>query len=261
MVGLPNNAGEQALYACQRELLGLFETLIDVIFCAKDLDGVYLEVNSAFVRRTGRRSKRDVIGTTAAEHFRPELAERYADQDRQVIAEGAPLHDQLELIRRPDGRLGWYLTTKIPVRGETDAVVGLVSVSRDLVLPSSPDDEWSRSVQRVVEHCRTHLDSALTLDELARVAGCSRSQLGRRVKRVLGVSPTQHVLRVRVEAATRMLAESDMPIVDVAGRCGFYDQSDFTKRFARLTNRTPAQFRTDARASAARGIIDAGPFS
>ena len=43
-----------------------------------------------------------------------------------------------------------------------------------------------------------------------------------------------------------MLAETDTPIATIAGDCGFYDQPDFTRRFARLTGTTPAQFRAHA---------------
>ena len=46
-----------------------------------------------------------------------------------------------------------------------------------------------------------------------------------------------------------VLAETDATIADVAARCGFYDQPDFTRRFARLTNATPAQFRATAKAA------------
>lgn len=258
MVGLPNKHADGALWDCQPELVGLLETLVNVIFCAKDREGRYVEVNSAFVRRTGRRSKREVIGTTAADHFRPELAERYDEQDREVFDSGAPLHDRLELIRRPDRRLGWYLTTKIPVADADGHIVGLVSVSRDLVTVAPEDDERFASVSAFVERCAEGFDGPLRLADLAGHAGCTENQLERRVKRVLGVSPMQHLLRVRVEAATRLLAETDMPIAEVATRCGFYDQPDFTRRFARLTNTTPAQFRDDARASDAAGRGDRG---
>ena len=74
MVGVSHNAPHEGLFSCQPELIGLFETLVNVIFCAKDLEGRYVEVNSAFVRRTGRSSKGEVIGTTARDHFIAELA-------------------------------------------------------------------------------------------------------------------------------------------------------------------------------------------
>lgn len=243
MVGVPHNDGD--LFACQPELLGLFETLINVIFCAKDRAGTYVAVNSAFVRRTGRASMADVIGTCAADHFGPELAERYEEQDAHVFEAGAPLYDELELIRRTDGELGWYLTTKLPVRDDTTAVIGLVSVSRDLVAPSD-DNIGLENLRGVVQHVQEHHPGPIRVADLARVAACSEAQLERRMKRVFGVTATQHILRVRVEAATRLLADTALPIAQVAAACGFYDQPDFTRRFARLTGTTPAQFRAHA---------------
>jgi PAS domain S-box-containing protein len=253
MVGVSHNAPHEGLFSCQPELIGLFETLVNVIFCAKDVEGRYVEVNSAFVRRTGRSSKGEVIGTTARDHFIAELAERFEEQDEEVFASGEPLFDELELIRRPNGELGWYLTTKLPVRGGSAdrSLVGLVSVSRDLVVPSDTDI-GAGGLREVVRHVQDHFGEPIRVADLARVAGFGEAQLERRMKRVFGVTATQHVLRVRVEAATRLLADTNEPIATVAARCGFYDQPDFTRRFARLTNATPAQFRSSSRAAEAR---------
>ncbi|MEM9201300.1 MAG: AraC family transcriptional regulator [Actinomycetota bacterium] len=254
MVGVPHNAPHDGLFSCQPELLGLFETLINVIFCAKDLDGRYVEVNTAFVRRTGKASKGEVIGTTADDHFIAELAQRFKEQDAEVFASAEPLYDELELIRRTNGELGWYLTTKLPVR-QADGdrlVVGLVSVSRDLVAPSD-SDIGAEGLRDVVHHVQEHFGESIRVADLTAVAGFSEAQLERRMKRVFGVTATQHVLRVRVEAATRLLAETDEPLAAVAARCGFYDQPDFTRRFSRLTNATPAQFRSAAKAADGSG--------
>ena len=251
MVGVPHNGPSDGLFACQPELIGLFETLINVIFCAKDLDGRYVEVNTAFVRRTGKSAKGEVIGTTARDHFIADLADRFEEQDTEVFTSGEPLYDELELIRRTNGDLGWYLTTKLPVRdpGGDRPVVGLVSVSRDLVMPSDADI-GAEGLRGVVRHVQDHFGEPIRVADLTAVAGVNEAQLERRLKRVFGVTATQHVLRVRVEAATRLLAETGDPIADIAARCGFYDQPDFTRRFARLTGATPAQFRAVARAAA-----------
>ncbi len=236
------------VFPCQTELIALFETLINVMFCVKDLDGRYIEVNSAFVRRTGKRSKRDVIGTKATDHFIPELAIRYEEQDDAVFETGEPLLDQLELIRRPSGDLGWYLTTKLPVSDadEPSRLVGLVSVSRDLLAPSEENISLER-LQNIVTYVREHLSETIRVAELAAVAECSESQLERRMRKVFGLAATQYVLRVRVDTAAKMLLETDEPIATIAALCGFYDQPNFTRRFARLTNATPAQFRTEHR--------------
>lgn len=244
----PTKDGRPTVFPCQTELIALFETLVNVMFSVKDLDGHYLEVNTAFVRRTGKRSKRNVIGTRATDHFVPELADRYEEQDRHVFDTREPLLDQLELIRRPNGELGWYLTTKLPVSTPEDrtTLVGLVSVSRDLTVPSDENIAIER-LQDVVVRVRESLGETIRVATLAEVAGCSESQLERRMRKVFGLSATQYVLRVRVETAAKLLTETDTSIAEIATRCGFYDQPDFTRRFARLTNATPAQFRTESR--------------
>lgn len=249
-----HNDDRSKVFPCQTELIALLEALVNVMFSVKDLDSRYLEVNSAFVRRTGKKSKRDVIGTRATDHFLPELAERYEEQDRQVFGTGEPLLDQLELIRRPNGGLGWYLTTKLPVSDANDpaTVVGLVSISRDLDAPSDENIALER-LQNVVNYVRENLQETIRISTLAEIADCSESQLERRMRKVFGIAATQYVLRVRVDTAAKLLIETDQPIAAIAATCGFYDQPNFTRRFARLTNATPAQFRTENRRNAAHG--------
>ena len=135
-------------FACQDELIELFGLLVNVMFCMKRTDLTYVEVNAAFVRRTGRRSKRDVIGRTAADLFVPELAERYEEQDARVFATGEPLRDELELIAREDGTLGWYLTSKLPVAAvdAPDALAGLVSVRAN----------WPAKTEMASGRCSSH---------------------------------------------------------------------------------------------------------
>ena len=225
------------------ELLALFETLVNVMFCIKDADGVYVEVNTAFVRRTGRSSKREVIGQRAYDLFAKERADLYEEQDRTVIAGRGALRDELELIRRPNGGLGWYLTSKRAVSDSSgSSLVGLVSVSRDLETPTD-HGVGIESLQPLVVHVRENLHEPLRTSDLAEVVGCSVDQLDRRVRKVFGLTPKQYVLRVKVDRAMELLATTHASISEVAVNSGFYDQSDFSKRFARITGRTPLQFR------------------
>lgn len=237
----------------QDELVSLFDVLVDVMFCVKLRDGTYHHVNDAFVRRSGRTSVGEVVGRRASEIFIPELAERYEEQDSHVFETGESLRDELELIWRPTGELGWYLTTKLPILDD-DEVVALASVSRDLKTPTS-ERISVESLQHVVGHVRDHLAEPIRVADLAEVAGCSADQLDRRMKRVFGLTPKQYVLRVRVERVAQLLTDTDTPLADIAASTGFYDQSDMTRRFARLTNHTPAQFRSSAldRASGRQG--------
>jgi len=236
---------EREPFVVQGAVVELFESLVDVIFCAKDTGFRYVAVNLAFVRRTGRRSRREVLGARAADVFAEAPAERYEEQDRRVFASRRPLRDELELIRRPDGTMGWYVTTKIPVV-ESGEVTGLVSLSRDLRRPSEETVEVA-ALSSVVRLVREHDESVrpLVVADLARSAGCSPDQLQRRMRRVFGITPTQYLLRERVDRAARLLADGQESIATVAARCGFYDQAQLTRHFGRFMGLTPAQYRSE----------------
>jgi AraC-like DNA-binding protein len=233
--------GEALLAALSPEMLALMDDLSATMFCAKDVTGRYVAVNQVFVDRTRERSRRDVVGRRAQDLFVPELAEHYARQDREVLGSGRALRGVLELIRRPGGVPGWYLTSKVPVRVH-GVVVGLLSASEDL-RSHDADDVAVGSVSRVVDLVRERMSGPLTVTELAAAAGCSTSTLDRRVRRVFGLSPQQLVLRTRIDHAATLLASTGVPIAEVATACGFYDQAAFTRTFGRLTGETPAQFR------------------
>ncbi len=229
----------------ERQLLGLFDDLINVMFCAKDLEGRYTNVNQAFVRRSGQKSKRDVLGRRARDLFSKALAERYEEQDTRVFTDDTVLRDELELIRRPDGSLGWYLTTKRPVHDPTGAVVGLVSVSRDLITPDERGIAME-SLDNVVAAVRNSIEAAPPVAELAALAGCSASQLDRRMRKVFGLSPGQYVLRVRIDHAADLLRTTSDSVATIAASSGFYDQAAFTKQFSRLIGETPSHFRSQS---------------
>ena len=221
-------------FDCQDELLALIDALVDVIFCAKDRQGRYVEVNSAFVRRTGAASKRDVVGSTARDHFNEDLATRYERQDAQVFAAERPLRNELELIRRPSGTHGWYVTTKLPVaHRQTGDTVGLVSISRDLVVP---EESEMADLRLVIQFVRDNLAAKIRVGDLATIISVSPEQLSRRMKQVLGLTPIQFVQRARIDRAAHLLMNSDDQIAAIGAACGFYDQSDFTRRFGQYTN-------------------------
>ncbi|WP_402377455.1 helix-turn-helix domain-containing protein [Isoptericola rhizosphaerae] len=243
-------AGDAVLAAMARTMVALMDELSDVMFCAKDASGRYVLVNRTFVHRTKERSRRQVVGRRARDLFVPELAERYEAQDAEVLRGGRPLRGELELIRRLGGTPGWYLTSKLPVHDDADRLVGIVSVSRDLRSRDADDvtmDAMARLRSAVERHLDRSPEVALTVRDLASMAGCTPAVLDRRVKQVFGLSPRQLVLRTRVDRAADLLTGGSTPIAEIAAGTGFYDQAAFTRAFARLTGETPASFRRRAR--------------
>jgi len=229
------------LKALSPELLSLMDELCGTMFCAKDLTGRYVVVNRVFVGRTNERSRRAVLGRRATELFVPELAERYEQQDATALRTGRPLRNELELIRPPGGVPGWHLTSKIVVRN-SEAIVGLVSISEDLRTHDAQAPTMA-SLSRVVAYVDDHLSGPIAVEDLARAGESSVSTLERRMRKVFALSPSQFVMRARIDRATELLSGSAVPLAEIAHRCGFYDQPSFSRTFARLTGETPSGFR------------------
>ncbi len=225
-----------------RAVSEILATTPHVMFCVKDLEGRYVAANRAFAERAGLPAAGAVIGATARELFPADLAAQYEAQDAEVLATGQPLTNELEYITRPDGSIGWYLTSKARLLDERAQPSGIVSVSVDLRTPADAAAPHA-GLARAVEHARAHLAEPIAVADLASAAGMSVTQLERSMNRVLGLSPKQLVLRLRLEHAIAELDAGGDPISEIAQRCGYYDQSAFTRHFTRVVGISPAAYR------------------
>jgi len=231
-----------AVLAAAGFVLDLFDALPEVVFFAKDAEGRYRAVNDTLVRRLGRRSRGEVLGKTSRDLFPAPLGERYLAQDLAVCRTGRPVEDLLELHLYPGGHEGWCVTTKVALRGEDGVIFGLAGTSRDV----RPLDAGSASLEGLAEVLRLLHETPggpHRVEELARRAGLSPDRFSRRVRALFGLSASQLVIKVRVDAARRMLREGNAPIARVALACGYCDQSAFTRQFKAVTGLTPAQYR------------------
>jgi len=218
-------------------------TVPHVMFCVKSEDGRYLAANRAFAERSGKSGAGEVIGCSAFDLFPTALAERYVAQDELVLRTGKVLSNQLEVITRPNGTFGWYLSSKSVWTDGVSASRGLVSVSVDLRTPVDAAAPHGRLVA-AVELARRSFAQNPSVGELADAAEMSISQLERTTRRILGISPKQLVLRFRLEEALGLLTTTDLSVGAIAAECGYYDQSAFTRQFKRVTGSTPSAYRS-----------------
>jgi AraC family transcriptional regulator len=101
----------------------------------------------------------------------------------------------------------------------------------------------SAQLQRVTDYVREHLAESLTLEDLAAQVSLSRYHFARRFRESTGLSPHAFVLRERVDAAKLLLTRSARPIREIAGDCGFADQSHLNRVFRQRTGATPGAYR------------------
>jgi len=90
---------------------------------------------------------------------------------------------------------------------------------------------------------RVAREPSVALTELAAAAGVTDVQMRRAFRRHLGITPSDYLLRARLDAACRLLETTDQSVAAVAGRVGFESLSYFTRLFKRTYGHTPAQHR------------------
>jgi len=94
------------------------------------------------------------------------------------------------------------------------------------------------SLERTREYLQASWAKAVSLDELAEVAGLSRFHLLREFRKRYGLPPHAYQLQLRILRAKEMLFLG-MPPGDVALKVGFYDQAHFTHALKRYVGVSP----------------------
>ncbi|MFK2905150.1 helix-turn-helix transcriptional regulator [Dyella ginsengisoli] len=96
---------------------------------------------------------------------------------------------------------------------------------------------------RVRECLHDDCGSELSLGELAAVAGVHAVHLTRSFRRHFGCTPGDYLRRCRLAKAAALLTTSREALVDVAARCGYFDQAHFARSFQAAFGRTPRAYR------------------
>ncbi len=240
---LPTNRYDDlpTLLGSLRQIEPLFDAMPEVVFFIKDTATRYALVNQTLVQRLGVRNKQNLLGMTAEQVFPANFGPSYTAQDRRVLKDGSQLDDQLELHLYYGNQPVWCLTHKLALRNPAGEIIGLAGISRDVQLPQSSHPAYPK-LAAVDAHIREHFARPISLAELTALAGLSVAQLERHCKRIFQLTPRQMIHKARLGEASRLL-QQDVPITEIALRCGYTDHSAFSRQFRALTGLSPSQFR------------------
>ena len=102
-------------------------------------------------------------------------------------------------------------------------------------------------VNGAVEFIRNNFSYDIGVKEIARHVGIDRTYLYRLFQRQLGQSPKTYLTQFRLRIAAEMLAETELPVTEVALSCGFPDISLLERHFRQAYRCTPLQYRRKKR--------------
>jgi AraC family transcriptional regulator len=104
--------------------------------------------------------------------------------------------------------------------------------------------EYISRINRTFDYIESNIEKPMTLGELASIANFSRFHFNRIFQSVVGETPFQFILRVRLEkAATLILTNKSENISDIAHNCGFSDISVFSRNFKSYFQISASQYR------------------
>ncbi|NEW04961.1 response regulator [Paenibacillus sp. SYP-B3998] len=104
-------------------------------------------------------------------------------------------------------------------------------------------EAWPEPIALAVKMIVQRVDEKLSVSDVAREVGLSRSHLSSLFKKTLGEGFVAYTYRTKLKAAQQLLTTTDTTVQDIADKLGMIDAKYFSKWFKRCTGKTPSEFR------------------
>ncbi|QIK58010.1 helix-turn-helix transcriptional regulator [Erysipelothrix sp. HDW6A] len=104
--------------------------------------------------------------------------------------------------------------------------------------------EHKRFINKAEDYINDHLDSAITLDDIAKSIGVSKFYFHRLFKDQCEETLNQYIVRIKMErSAIFLLVHKDITIAKIAQGYGYNDSSSYIRAFKRVHGITPDEYR------------------
>jgi AraC family transcriptional regulator of arabinose operon len=104
-------------------------------------------------------------------------------------------------------------------------------------------------LKKAVIYIENNYRDAISLEDIVKAASLSHSILTQLFKTELDMTPIEYVWHHRLTVAKKFLEFTNLPIKDVALRCGFKTTQHFSRKFEEKMGSNPTVFRADTVAS------------
>ena len=221
----------------------LLDLLPDVAFFMKDLEGRFVMHNRRACEFCRVASEEETLGKTDFDFWPPDRARSYVEGDRRVMSTGQPILNAIAAAPEEAGSENLILYSKVPVRDRSGKIIGMAGIYRALDKKGTAPSAYGRMGEALHTMHMRHAEN-LQMVDLAAAASLSKSQFNRKFSRMFGTTPREYLLRVRTNAACRLLETTDLTVTAIALQTGFFDHSHFTRAFSRKFGVSPRGERT-----------------
>ena len=120
----------------------------------------------------------------------------------------------------------------------------LILICRQLPEALLPFEEQNfETVSHIQRRFENECDKTYSLKNLAKEYNISPSSLSHQFKRITGSSVMGYLLSCRIATAKKYLTKTNLSISEIVERCGFSDNSNFSRTFTALCGLSPSDFR------------------
>ena len=220
----------------------LMDLLPDVAFYVKDSKSRFVMMNRRNCEICHVASEMDAIGKTDHDLFPRDRADLYVARDKRIMRTGIPTINVVSPAPEEEGSDHLVIGSKLPLRDRQGHIIGVTGIHRAVEgMRAAPKSygPFARAIQHIHEHYAEPTDTK----KVAAMVGMSARQFNRRFQRFFRATLCQYLMRVRINAACRLLTETDHSVTEISGEVGFYDQSHFSRTFIRLMGTSPLKYR------------------
>ena len=109
--------------------------------------------------------------------------------------------------------------------------------------PSSFSGEDSVHLERSLRYMQNNVLGTITLKDIARHLSLTESYFIRLFRRRMNTTPMKYYTRLKVEAASAMLAGTNLSVKEIAAQLFFYSEFHFSRVFKQYTGLAPSYYR------------------
>lgn len=144
----------------------------------------------------------------------------------------------------------WYWSCRcrsyfIEIIVALERMYGLVGYGMPYPKPNIPAVQH-QNLRDALLYIEGHYNEYLTLSDISSSAGIHQATLTALMKKEFGCTAMEYLMRHRIVVSKKILAFTDVPIKEIAGRVGFKTVQHFSRVFKEYTQMTPAEYRRTA---------------
>jgi transcriptional regulator GlxA family with amidase domain len=116
-----------------------------------------------------------------------------------------------------------------------------------MVLDDTDGGGVRQKIDAAARWIRENYVRPISITDAARVAAMSERNFLRRFKAQIGLTPSEYLLRARLDASCMLLAATDLPVDKIARRCGAGSGDGLAKIFRKRLSISPTEYRMAGR--------------